>query len=281
MSRDSPLSGDPWETLGVSRDADENTIKKAYKKLAMKHHPDKGGDQEQFKKIQTAYDRIIKGEPEQEIPNFDPFSMFSQFFQQQHQQQRHIHDIRVKLEVAYRGHEINLKVSDKESCTSCKCDVCRGTGAIQLGPFTQMCPKCGGQKARGCSSCSGKGYLDTNTSHNVQIPPGTPSGTVIHVCDKFDVRILVESDPTFELDGLDLMYTVNLTLKESLIGKTFTVPHLGGNFEYTTTSIIKPHKKYIVKGKGLSKNGNLVLKFVIDYPEKFTDEQIKVLEKVL
>jgi DnaJ-class molecular chaperone len=71
-----------------------------------------------------------------------------------------------------------------------------------------------------------------------------------------------------------------MTLKESLVGKTFTVPHLGGNFEYTTT-LIKPTKKYIVKGKGLSKNGNLVLKFVVEYPEKFTDEQIKILSQVL
>ena len=278
LSRGDPLSEDPWETLGVSRDADENTVKKAYKKLAMKHHPDKGGDPEKFKHIQSAYDRITKGEPEQEQIPFDPFSMFGQFFQQQAQKQ--IHDIHIKLDVAYRGHEINLKVSDKDVCTSCKCDVCRGNGTIQLGPFSQTCPKCGGQKARGCSSCSHRGFIDTNTNYTVHIPPGTPNGTVIPVCAKFDVRIIVDTDSNFELSGNDLVYTVKLTLKESLVGKTFTVPHLGGNFEYTTT-LIKPTKKYIVKGKGLSKNGNLVLKFIVEYPEKFTDEQIKVLEQVL
>lgn len=35
-----------YEILGIEKNADVNTIKKAYKKLAMKHHPDKGGDPE-------------------------------------------------------------------------------------------------------------------------------------------------------------------------------------------------------------------------------------------
>jgi DnaJ-class molecular chaperone len=288
MDRGSPLGrdtslNDPWEILGVPRDADENAVKKAYKKLAMKHHPDKGGDPEQFKKIQSAYDKIIKGEPETPTgEGFDPFSMFGQFFQGGFGggRQKQIHDIHVTLEVAYRGHEVNLKVSDNEACIACRCDVCKGVGSIQLGPFNQTCPKCGGRKARGCSSCNNRGSVETTTNYTVTIKPGTQSGTVIPVCEKFDVRLIIDKDPRFELDGIDLVYTVNMTFKESLVGKTFVVPHLGGNFEYTS-KFIKPTKKYIVKGKGLSAEGNLVFKFVIDYPDKFTDEQIKILKEVL
>lgn len=269
----------PWEVLGVPPNSDEATVKKAYKKLAMKYHPDKGGDPEEFKKIQSAYDKIIKGEPEPEQQNFDPFSMFGQFFQSVNVQKQ-LHDIHVKLEVAYKGHEINLKVSDNEACVSCRCDVCKGKGNIQLGPFSQMCPKCNGSKARGCSSCNNRGFVETVSNYTVHIKPGTPNGTVIHVCDKFDVRIIVDPDTVFELDGIDLIYTVNMTFKESLVGKTFVVPHLSGNFEYTS-KFIKPTKKYIVKGKGLSKDGNLIFKFVIDYPDKFTDEQIEALKHIL
>ena len=273
---------DPYEVLGVPRDASEDVIKKAYRKLAMKHHPDKGGDPEQFKKIQSAYDRIIKGEDESEQQHgFDPFSVFSQFFQQQHhQQQKQLHDIHINLETAYKGHEIRLDVSDRDVCKQCMCDVCKGIGHIQLGPFAQMCPKCSGRKSKGCSSCSQKGYTEFTKQYTVQIKPGTPNGTIIDVAPKFDVRILINKHDTFELEGLDLIYTVKITFKESLIGKTFIVPHMGGNFEYTS-KFIKPTKKYIVKGRGLSSQGNLVLKFVIDYPEGFTEEQIEALKNIL
>lgn len=43
-----------YQILGVARDATEVEIKKRYKKLALKHHPDKGGDAETFKKISEA-----------------------------------------------------------------------------------------------------------------------------------------------------------------------------------------------------------------------------------
>lgn len=49
---------DHYTTLGISKTASQDDIKKAYRKLASKHHPDKGGDTAKFQEIQTAYETL-------------------------------------------------------------------------------------------------------------------------------------------------------------------------------------------------------------------------------
>lgn len=51
-----PNTTELYEVLGVDKKADTSTIKKAYYKLARVKHPDKGGDPEEFKKIQAAWE---------------------------------------------------------------------------------------------------------------------------------------------------------------------------------------------------------------------------------
>ena len=46
---------DPYKVLGVSEDANKDQLKKAYRKLAAQHHPDKGGDEDKFKEVNEAY----------------------------------------------------------------------------------------------------------------------------------------------------------------------------------------------------------------------------------
>lgn len=51
----------PYEVLGVDRDADDEEIKSAYREKAKEHHPDQGGDAEKFKDVQEAYEQIQDG----------------------------------------------------------------------------------------------------------------------------------------------------------------------------------------------------------------------------
>ncbi|MEM2159586.1 MAG: DnaJ domain-containing protein [Candidatus Nitrosotenuis sp.] len=52
----------PYEVLGLNRNASADDVKKAYRRLAAKHHPDKGGNEEQFKKVKEAYEKIAEPE---------------------------------------------------------------------------------------------------------------------------------------------------------------------------------------------------------------------------
>jgi DnaJ-class molecular chaperone len=51
-------SGDPWQILGVQRTATWDEVKKAYRKLAMQHHPDRGGNKADFIRVQAAYELL-------------------------------------------------------------------------------------------------------------------------------------------------------------------------------------------------------------------------------
>eukprot|EP00894_Picocystis_sp_ML_P000110 jgi/Pico_ML_1/50627/g1806.t2 len=54
-----------YELLGLDKNASADEIKKAYRKQAIKHHPDKGGDPEKFKEIGQAYDVLSDPEKKQ------------------------------------------------------------------------------------------------------------------------------------------------------------------------------------------------------------------------
>ena len=52
------MNDDYYAILGVSRDADQSEIKKAYRKKARETHPDYGGDEEAFKAVSVAYETL-------------------------------------------------------------------------------------------------------------------------------------------------------------------------------------------------------------------------------
>ena len=60
---------DHYSTLGVSRDASQEEIKKAYRKLAMTHHPDKGGNPGEFQKLNDAYEVLSDVSKRQQYDN--------------------------------------------------------------------------------------------------------------------------------------------------------------------------------------------------------------------
>lgn len=102
----------PRQVLGVSNDASMDDIKKAFKKLAVQHHPDKGGDPAKFKEINNAYLALTKGDTQPHPGEFhDMFNVFHQFHHQFQQNRafRRMVEVRVSLEDAYKNKEVNIQ----------------------------------------------------------------------------------------------------------------------------------------------------------------------------
>lgn len=102
---------DPYQTLGVDRGASAEDVKRAYRRLAAQHHPDRGGDTARFQEIQQAYDAITNPQPQGPAQgSAHPFNngfgfnfQFDDFFNmfQQHAQSRRNH-IRISLWIDLR-----------------------------------------------------------------------------------------------------------------------------------------------------------------------------------
>jgi len=188
---------DFYELLGVSRDADGSTIKSAYRKLAMKHHPDRNpGDAEaeaKFKAISVAYDCLKDPQKRAAYDRFghaafqqggggagpqdfgdigDIFeTIFGSAFSGGRQQARRgadlRYDLQIDLEEAFHGkaEEIEIEVSQT-------CNTCHGSGATP-GTQARTCNLCGGQGKvrakqgffvveRPCPNCHGRGEVITS-----------------------------------------------------------------------------------------------------------------------
>jgi len=172
-----------YDRLGVKKTCSKDEINRAFRKLAIKHHPDKGGDPEMFKKIGEAHEILsdddkrkkydcggmesLKSEGGGGVPNF-PFGFpFGSLFNRQQQAptkgEDKVFPFPISLEEMFSGTIKKIRISKQVVCQECKgkggkestvCDECRGSGMKvimrHMGPMIQqiqtVCPKCKGQK---------------------------------------------------------------------------------------------------------------------------------------
>jgi DnaJ-class molecular chaperone len=141
---------DHYKTLGVDRNASPDDIKKAYRKLAGQHHPDKGGDTAKFQQIQQAYETLSDPEKKNQYDNPNPFGggmpgggfhhgfpggfHFNQSFDindivgqmfggRQPFQQQYRTTVWVSLEQVYSGGEQTLQMQSPNGISNVKIDI--------------------------------------------------------------------------------------------------------------------------------------------------------------
>ena len=198
-----------YDVLGVTESASQDEIKKAYKKKAVQHHPDKGGNEETFKKISEAYDTIgdenkrrqydaQRNNPFSNMGGGNPFEdFFSQFGQrpQRNPAPEKVIDLDVTVLDSYLGVDKTVNYTRNHGCSVCDgsggdriaCKKCNGQGFITVrmgnGMFIQMmqqqCDLCSGQGStlmNKCNTCNGKGTIPNMETMSFKLPHGSDDG---------------------------------------------------------------------------------------------------------
>ncbi|KAG6555880.1 hypothetical protein Mapa_002522 [Marchantia paleacea] len=186
-----------YDILGVSKSASADELKKAYRKAAIKNHPDKGGDPEKFKELAQAYEVLSDPEKRDLYDQYgedalkegmggggashNPFDIFESFFgtgggasfggsgrggRRQRRGEDVVHQLKVSLEDLYNGTSKKLSLSRNVICSKCKgkgsktgaSSRCAGCqGSGMKVSIRQLGPNMIQQMQHVCPDCRGSG----------------------------------------------------------------------------------------------------------------------------
>jgi DnaJ family protein A protein 2 len=186
-----------YNVLGLTPDADDSEVRKSYLKLAVKYHPDKGGDERKFQEITEAYHKILEermGAKEREKTMKEIFeetfrevnAAFKKSEQRNKKTKEHTtkpvnRKLRLPLKDMWNGCTRKVTTRFRSSCADCdgfgrlgrlQCDVCDGTGSknyrVRLSGGLVVankveCKECNGSGEKPdvskgiCSVCRGTG----------------------------------------------------------------------------------------------------------------------------
>lgn len=250
---------DYYDVLGITRSANDTEIKKAYRSLASKLHPDKGGSTEKFQELQEAYDNLSDPQkreafnryghnaPQQQAASHqqhggmspDQFSeifggMFNHghfgdiFGRAQQQVQRHI--ITITLEDAFKGKQLRLPAG------------------ISLN-----------------------------------IPAGIRHGTRFHA-DQSLYEVHIQPHAKFKRADDDLLVDVEINAIEAMLGVDALLDHLDGSkLQFTIPAGIQNGQVVRLSSKGMKnpeidRQGDLMMRITITIPKTLTTEQKEFLK---
>lgn len=315
------MSENFYNILGVGENATKDEIKKAYRSLQMKYHPDKNpGNQESIsmtQKINEAYETLSdeqkKGEYDMMRNNPNPFArmnsqggggmevpmdeIFSMFFGGANPFAgmpgmggggMSGMPPGAKIHIFHGGpmgfqQAMNKPIPIMKSLQITMQQVLNGASVpLEIERWIME---------------NGTKVFEKETIY-VDVPPGIDENEMIVLRDKgnsisehckgdIKINILVQNNTAFKRSGLDLILEKHISLKESLCGFSFELNYLNGK-SYTLNNnkgnIVPPEYKKVYPGMGLKRGehkGNMIIIFHVDFPEKLTEEQIDKLSKAL
>ena len=277
-----------YETLGVPKGASEEEIKKAYRRLASAHHPDKGGDTQRFQEIQSAYETLSDPQKRAQHDNPNPFhgfqqggphgshfefqfnggagpeDIFQQFFSQgfghnpfqRQQQPRRNKDLRINLQItlAETLNDIHKSVSvqtTKGERFTVDVNIPRGVGNGTTIKYSQM----------------GDNFFDSLTRGDLY------------------VIINIIADQRFELHGLNLVSNLEINSIEAMTGCDKIIQGIDGReYNIKIPKACQFGTKFGLQGQGLYQmntdaRGDLIVNVTVK-TLTLSDEQLNILRNI-
>jgi DnaJ-class molecular chaperone len=244
-----------YQTLGVDRNATADEIKRAYRKLASQHHPDKGGDKTKFQEIQSAYDtlsnpqkRAMHDNPQQSFGHmngqgfnfesiFDIFGARFQHPQQHRQQQRAMMTLWVTLRDAVVGGRKTVSVGTH-----------LGTQTVEI-----------------------EIPVGIDDGNSVQYPGIGPGGMDLIITYR------MHQDPKWTRNGLALHTKHTLSIWDLILGCETEIKDIAGNnLSLTIAAKTQPGTILRLRGRGVTtktgQTGDLMVQLQAQIPDNIPDD---------
>jgi molecular chaperone DnaJ len=250
------MNMDPYSVLGLAPDAGPAELKNAYRRLAMRWHPDRNTDPlatERFKAIRAAYEQLVTVDGPEEAKTREPEDNAGETVAK-------AADIRLNLEIsleeAAAGCRRILDYTRGKACPTCNgsgeagmtrtrfCEACHGSGRVRDAKRVLVsCAACTGRgffSERICPECSGSGREIAGASLEITVPPGMLPGDELRLAGQGEavsdelaagdlfLTIIIRSHPLFQLQGRDIHFSMPASALALLAGGEIQLPAPGG-----------------------------------------------------
>jgi DnaJ-class molecular chaperone len=306
-----------YEVLGVSNDAGETEIKKAYRSLSLKYHPDRNSNEDAIEKIQRvneAYeilsDQAKRQQYDMELAGGMPgFGMGGMPFSHMNSMNE-FNDINNIFNMMFGGGGMpgggpNIRVFHGGGPGINIRTEFHHNFVQRPEPINRQIQISLEQSYSGCNFTLDieRMVIENNLRRTenetiyLAIPKGIDNDETIVLGDKGNIingnkgelrlTVKVSNNTEFRRNNLDLTFSKKISLKEALCGFVFEINHLNGKrLSLNNTSnptVIKPNFKKMVPNMGMLKEasiGNLIIEFEVEFPDSLTAEQIEGLRNI-
>jgi curved DNA-binding protein len=275
-----------YDTLGVAKTATADEIRKAYRKLARKHHPDVNpGDaasEAAFKKIASAYDVLADDKKRKAYDEFGEDSMKGGFDPEKAREYARWQNTREQRSSRFGNDEGQVDFDFSEFFGG------RGQRGQSRGPMrgSDLRASIEIELRQAIDGTELAADLQGHGNVRVRIPKGADTGSVLRVPGKgapgrnggpagdLLIETIVRPHPVLRRDGLDLYMTLPVTLDEAYNGASVDVPTLEGPVALKIPPRSQQRAKLRLRGKGVAKKeqrGDLIIELEVRMPDRADD----------